>query len=121
MLLTDLLAPGRVVVPLRGRTKEAVLRELLAAALPNGEAGFSYSWYQDPYAMGGYALFEPDQQSDFLADISRPEGRIHFAGEHSSRWPAWMEGAVESGIRAAMEVHAGVTEARIALTRAGMG
>ena len=39
MLLTDLLAPGRVVVPLRGRTKEAVLRELLAAALPTGEAG----------------------------------------------------------------------------------
>ena len=34
MLLTDLLAPSRVVLPLRGSTKPAVMRELLAAALP---------------------------------------------------------------------------------------
>ncbi|HEU4629415.1 MAG TPA: PTS sugar transporter subunit IIA [Gemmatimonadaceae bacterium] len=34
MLLTDLLAPGRVKVPLQGETKEAVMRELLATALP---------------------------------------------------------------------------------------
>ena len=34
MLLTDLLAPPRVVLPLRGRTKPAVIRELLVAALP---------------------------------------------------------------------------------------
>jgi mannitol/fructose-specific phosphotransferase system IIA component (Ntr-type) len=34
VLLTDLLAPARVKVPLRGETKEAVMRELLAIALP---------------------------------------------------------------------------------------
>ena len=37
MLLTDLLAPARIKVPLRGETKEAVLRELLAIALPGGD------------------------------------------------------------------------------------
>lgn len=34
MLLTELLAPSRVVLPLRGSTKPAVMRELLAAAMP---------------------------------------------------------------------------------------
>ncbi|MBO1418462.1 flavin monoamine oxidase family protein, partial [Streptomyces sp. FH025] len=69
------------------------------------EAGISHSWYEDPYAMGAYALFEPEQQTSLGDDIGRPEGRIHFAGEHCSQWPAWVEGAVESGIRAARRVH----------------
>ena len=38
MLLTDLLAPPRVVLPLRGSTKPAVMRELLVAALPGAGA-----------------------------------------------------------------------------------
>ena len=38
MLLSDLLAPERVVVPLRGATKDDVMRELVAAALPDGDA-----------------------------------------------------------------------------------
>jgi PTS system nitrogen regulatory IIA component len=38
VLLSELLAPERVVVPLRGATKDEVIRELVAAALPHGEA-----------------------------------------------------------------------------------
>ena len=40
------------------------------------------------------------------ADIVRPEGRIHFAGEHCSLHHAWIQGALESGIRAAQAIHA---------------
>jgi monoamine oxidase len=36
--------------------------------------------------------------------VSKPEGRLHFAGEHTSSWMGWMEGALESGERAAREV-----------------
>ena len=36
---------------------------------------------------------------------SRPEGRIHFAGEHCSLYHAWIQGALESGIRAAQAIH----------------
>jgi len=68
------------------------------------ESGISYSWSQDPYAMGGYALFEPDQQTTLRDGIRRSEGRVHFAGEHCSSWPAWLEGAVESGQHAAERV-----------------
>jgi monoamine oxidase len=30
---------------------------------------------------------------------------VHFAGEHISAWPYWMQGALQSGLRAAKEVH----------------
>jgi len=31
--------------------------------------------------------------------------RAHFAGEHCSVWHAWIQGALESGVRAAREIH----------------
>ena len=47
----------------------------------------------------------PEQQTELQADIVRPEGRIHFAGEHCSLYHAWIQGALESGIRAAQAIH----------------
>lgn len=41
--------------------------------------------------------------------IARPEGRIHFAGEHTSRLSTSMDGALESGARAAQEIEATAT------------
>ena len=69
------------------------------------EVGTSYAWYADRWARGAFALFAPDQQSDLQSAIVTPEGRIHFAGEHCSLYHAWIQGALESGIRAAKEVH----------------
>jgi len=39
-----------------------------------------------------------------LPHIARPEGRLHFAGEHASAWPGWTQGALASGVRAAQEI-----------------
>ena len=36
-----------------------------------------------------------------------PEGPIHSAGEHISGARGWMNGALESGLRAAAEIHGG--------------
>jgi len=69
------------------------------------EGGASYAWYGDPYAVGAFALFEPGQEAILHADIVRPEGRVHFAGEHCSLWHAWIQGALESGVRAAREIN----------------
>ena len=33
-----------------------------------------------------------------------PEGRIYFAGEHASLTHTWMQGALESGLRATREI-----------------
>jgi monoamine oxidase len=69
------------------------------------EVGASHAWYGDRWARGAFALFAPEQQSQLQGDIVRPEGRISFAGEHCSLWHAWIEGALESGVRAAREIH----------------
>jgi monoamine oxidase len=70
------------------------------------EVGASHAWYSDRWARGAFALFAPEQQSSLQEAITKPEGRIRFAGEHCSLYHAWIQGALESGIRAAREIHA---------------
>ncbi|MFF4416859.1 FAD-dependent oxidoreductase [Streptosporangium sp. NPDC001559] len=69
------------------------------------EFGVTHAWYDDPYAAGAFALFEPHQQTSLHDAIIAPEGRVHFAGEHCSLWHAWIEGALESGLKAAQAIH----------------
>jgi monoamine oxidase len=70
----------------------------------NGRA-FVYNWTEDPWARGSYAAFLPGQTTRFGPIIKRPEGGVHFAGEHTSiAFQGFLEGAVESGERAAREV-----------------
>ena len=70
------------------------------------EAGLSKCWDQDEWARGASAYYKPGQFSTLLPHVSRPEGRIHFAGEHTSVWiDGWMQGALESGNRVANEVN----------------
>jgi len=68
------------------------------------EGGQAKSWQTDPWARGAYTSFRPGQVTTWLPRIVRPEGRVHFAGEHTSVFPATMEGAIESGVRAAREI-----------------
>ena len=44
------------------------------------------------------------QMSRIGISMEKPEGRVHFAGEHVSRWQGWMQDTLESGLRAAKEV-----------------
>ena len=72
------------------------------------EHGISYAWDDDPWARGDYAWFAPGEMRAFLPHLARPEGRVHFAGDHTSAQPGWLQGALASGIRAADEVHTAV-------------
>lgn len=69
------------------------------------EAGASKVWLDDEYAGGAFALFEPGQFTRLHDAICQPEGRIYFAGEHASVYHRWIQGAIESGLRAASEIH----------------
>jgi len=69
------------------------------------EVGASHAWYSDKGARGAFALFAPEQQTSLQAAILQPEGRVYFAGEHCSLYHAWIQGALESGIRAARQIH----------------
>ncbi len=77
----------------------------IAAAV---EGGVSKVWAEDHWAGGAHAGLATGQITALMPHAHTVEGRIHFAGEHTSPWQAWMEGALESGERAAREVHAAV-------------
>ena len=65
------------------------------------------TWEDDPWSRGGYAVFDPSFDPRLRAWLARPCGRVVFAGEHTSlRWQGYMNGAIESGRRAAAEVRA---------------
>ena len=69
------------------------------------EGGVSKCWDEDPFARGAYTLFNPGELGRLPPILQRSEGRIHFAGEHVSPYPGWMQGALMSGLRAAREVN----------------
>jgi monoamine oxidase len=81
--------------------------EWLGATQKSVRASRSVCWEDDPWARGGYAYFDPAYDPELRTWLARPNGRIVFAGEHTSlRWQGYMNGAVESGWRAAAEVQA---------------
>jgi len=67
------------------------------------EGGTSKFW-----GHGAWTQFKPKQMTAWLPRTMRPEGPIHFAGEHTSLLAGTMEGALESGQRAAQEVNGAV-------------
>jgi len=68
------------------------------------EGGASKCWDSDEWSRGAYTWFKPGQMTAWLPHIARVEGRIHFAGEHASTQPGWMEGALESADRVVTEI-----------------
>ena len=71
---------------------------------PDPAAALLSSWDADPWVQGSYSarsLASPIVD----ADLQRPLGPLHFAGEHTAgEWHGLMEGALRSGHRAAAQV-----------------
>jgi len=84
------------------------MERILPAIREHYEGGASVCWDEDVWARGAYAWFKPGQMESLLPHIARSEGRVHFAGDHTSPWPGWMNGALQSGARAAREVNQAV-------------
>jgi hypothetical protein len=63
------------------------------------------AWELDPLARGCYAAFD-NRSFDRRRLLSEPLGRLAFAGEHTAGAVGTMNGAVASGLRAALEVAA---------------
>ena len=61
-------------------------------------------WGADPFARGAWAYFRPGQITRYAAAMSAPHGRVRFCGEHLAAANRGMEGAMESGERAAMSI-----------------
>lgn len=63
------------------------------------------AWILNPWSKGAYTCQRPGQYTSVFGAGSVPEGNVFFAGEHTSTyWFGYLNGAVESGERAAKEV-----------------
>ncbi len=69
------------------------------------ERGTAKAWHADPFQLGAFAQFNPGDMARQLPLNGKMEGRIHFAGEHTSNWTAWMQGALESAHRVVYEIN----------------
>jgi len=94
-----------------GMTPEASLSagiDLVADAFPDIRSAFEkgavYRWSAEPWTRGAFAVYRPGQMTTLMPMLASAENGLHFAGEHTSVWTSWMEGALESGERAAREV-----------------
>jgi monoamine oxidase len=61
-------------------------------------------WQDDPWVEGGWAWSGRQEMAGLFQARGRAEGRVHFAGEHTSPLIGWMTTAIESGERAADEI-----------------
>jgi monoamine oxidase len=75
-------------------------------------ASRSITWEDDCWARGAYAFFDYSFPPSARHLLRLPWNRVFFAGEHTStKWQGYMNGAVESGLRAAEEVFAVINAA----------
>ncbi len=58
-------------------------------------------WTNDPFSQTTWASMKPGQMTRSLADLQRPEGEVFFAGgDIANGWGGYLDGAIESGIKA---------------------
>jgi monoamine oxidase len=87
---------GRAVIAEIARVRPAADGELDVVGL--------HSWGADPYARGAWAYFRPGEVTRYAGRLAVPHGRLGFCGEHLAVENRGMEGAMESGERAARDV-----------------
>ena len=110
--ILSLLAGGGASAQLAGlaarQGPEAIARRLAWLGRPTRLlASRAIQWEKDQWAGGGYVYFDRGFDPLLRDWLARPFGRVFFAGEHTSvRWQGYVNGAVESGQRAAAEVDA---------------
>jgi monoamine oxidase len=74
----------------------------------NGRATIDF-WAGNPWTKGSYSYWKVGQYTKFAGAEGEAEGNCHFAGEHTSiDFQGYLNGAVESGERAAGEILAGL-------------
>ncbi len=86
----------------------AVMKRLFPKA--EIEAISSYNWATDPFSRQAWPSYRVGWFSKYK-EMAKPEGRLFFAGGATADgWHAYIDGAVESGIRAGREVRQALAE-----------
>jgi monoamine oxidase len=99
---------ARAAAALDGEARVAWALGEVEAVFPGArehfEVGASRAWDDDPWSRGAYLWLRPGQLLELVPHHAPPHGRVHFAGDHTTARPGWMEGALASGVRAARAV-----------------
>ena len=78
---------------------------LLRPSLKNAiKPALSWSWQNQTTAGGTYVAWQPGEIKQFANIVAKPIPPLFFAGEYTAKTDRGMEGAMESGDRAAAEV-----------------
>jgi monoamine oxidase len=98
-------ALGAMPEPQRHAQASAALDRLVPGLSKLVRNTVSFAWEQDPWSRGAQSQVW-EFGIEHLPVIRRAEGRIHFAGEHTAgrHRVGWLDGALQSGVRAAREV-----------------
>ncbi|TCK23142.1 UDP-galactopyranose mutase [Ancylobacter aquaticus] len=62
-----------------------------------------FAWSEQPWIRGSFGS-TPIGGGWMVKEWTVPEGRIHFAGDFTTLKTGWVEGAIESGLRAARQI-----------------
>ncbi|MFH9299404.1 flavin monoamine oxidase family protein [Streptomyces sp. NPDC017520] len=69
----------------------------------------AHRWGSDEFARGGWAFRKPGQLTSLYPAVTQPSGRLAFAsGDIANGWSGYIDGAIESGKRAAQDVGTGL-------------
>jgi len=85
----------------RTRVAIAEIEKLFPGSADLIENTATLAWPNEPYTRASYAALAPGEVTAHWQTLFEPAGRLFFAGEHASPIQGFMEGAVESGQRAA--------------------
>ena len=85
----------------RTRVAIAEIEKLFPGSADLIETTATLAWPNEPYTRASYAALAPGEVTAHWQTLFEPAGRLFFAGEHASPIQGFMEGAVESGQRAA--------------------
>jgi monoamine oxidase len=108
---TLVVAFGSVSERLDGNDRAAV-QEALRAWLPDVEVleTTSHDWVSDDLSGETWPMQRAGQLTGALAELQRPEGRVTLAGaDYANGWAGFIDGAIETGMRAARHVHTFLT------------
>ena len=98
-------APGAKLAALtdeeRTRLAVAEVEKVFPGSSDLIECTETVAWPNEPYTGASYAAFAPGEVTAHWKTLFEPAGRLFFAGEHATPIQGFMEGAVESGQRAA--------------------
>jgi len=84
-------------------TDLAAVQRQLDEILPGYEAlaATAHDWLADEFSRGTWAIHRPGWYTHHHAEMQRPEGAVILAGSDlANGWAGFMDGAIESGLRA---------------------